>query len=146
LPKQDQAEARARINAPGFFADIPVMAGAKDGLEHLAETFDVWIVSKPLDSSPTCRDEKARWLTQGLGLEWASQRLILAPDKSLIRGDILLDDAPKPHWFSDAEWTPVLYSHPWQRFSNLAGLAGWDWSRTTTDLISARATNAGTMY
>lgn len=43
----------------------------------------------------------AQWLVEHIGDGW-DRRLILTPDKSLVVGDILLDDAPKHEWYGAA--------------------------------------------
>lgn len=121
LPKAAQHEARAVTNRAGFFRELPVMPGAVDGLHALAEQADVWIVTKPLEANPTCRDDKAVWLAEHFGADWV-RRLIITPDKSLVDGDILLDDGPHLRWWDSASWVPVVFPWPWN------GL-GTDWER-----------------
>lgn len=128
-----ETEMRELVNSPGWFEALPAVDGAADAMAELAEVADVWVCSKPLEANPTCRDEKARWLNEHIGDGW-DKRLILAPDKSMIRGDVLLDDAIKAHWVPAATWTPVVYSapfnspgtkfgHQWPQFSWSDGVA-----------------------
>lgn len=127
--------ARAMVNSPGWFADLPVTEGAVEGLTELAEHAEIWICSKPLDTNPTCRDEKASWLTRHFGEEWA-RRLIIAPDKSLIRGDVLLDDAPYLEWFERAQWRTVIFPTPWNGDgSKWAGHQRWTWGNPAKALL-----------
>lgn len=133
--KADRERARALVNTSGWFADLPVVDGAIEGLNRLADIADVWICSKPLAANPTCRDEKAAWLARHFGSYWAD-RLILAPDKSMITGDVLLDDAPKLAWLPRAQWVPVVFTTPWNGpGSNWEQFAHWDWAEDVTTLI-----------
>lgn len=125
--------ARKMVDSPGWFSELPVTPGAVDGLRELAEYAEVWICSKPLEANPTCRDEKAAWLARHFGKEWAA-RLILAPDKSLVHGDILLDDAIKPEWLERATWTPVVFPTPWND-GELPTAGRWTWGNYSLDLI-----------
>lgn len=135
LPKADRSEARKRINTPGFFADLPPVHGAREGMEQLIDLANVWVVSKPLEANPTCRDDKARWLAEHIGDGW-ERRLILAPDKSMVRGDVLLDDAPKPEWLLRAEWVPVIYPWAFNGEHSLWGdIPSWRWGDDFEDLI-----------
>lgn len=118
-----EARMRLVVNTAGWFESLPPVEGAADAMTELAEVADVWVCSKPLESNPTCRDEKARWLIEHIGEGW-DKRLILAPDKSMIRGDVLLDDAIKAHWVPSATWTPVVYSAP---FNGPGTKFGQDW-------------------
>jgi len=118
-------DARRMIESPGWFFDLPVTEGATEGVPELMEHFDVWVCTKPLEANPTCRDEKGAWLRRHFpALE---DRLIIAPDKSLIRGSILLDDAIKPAWTNRAEWLPVVFTEPF----NGAGSEWADWPHWT---------------
>ncbi len=117
------------------------MPGAVDGFLELAEVAPVWIVTKPLEANLTCRDDKALWIRQHLGKEW-ERRLIITPDKSMVHGSVLLDDAPKPEWFGRATWVPVIY--PWS-FNGLgsewADLPRWQWGDWPQRLLGV--TNEG---
>ena len=136
LPKSQKWEAQKVAHQQGFFRDLPPIEGAVEGLQSLAELATVWIVSKPLQANPFCRDEKAQWLDHHIGPRW-SDRLILAPDKSLIRGNILLDDAPKLEWIDAASWEPIVYPHNWNTHpdSKWAEFPKWSWSDPIEDLV-----------
>jgi len=125
--KDCESAVRSLVETEGWFEALPPIDGARSGLNRLSKAADVWIVTKPLEKNPTCRDEKARWLTKHMGDGW-DRRLILTPDKSLIRGDVLLDDAIKPEWVPAADWEPVVYAHPWNTNGPHAGppTPGWD--------------------
>lgn len=119
--------ARAEVDSSRWFLDLPVVDGAVDGLHKLAEVADVWICTKPLEANATCRDDKAAWLGRHFGERWLP-RLILAPDKSMVRGHVLLDDAPKPAWFPLAAWRPVIFPTAWNGSgSEWEGLPRWSW-------------------
>lgn len=120
--------AHQMVETAGWYLELPPVAGALDGLATLAVHADVWLCSKPLEKNPTCRDDKGAWVRRHLGPDW-ERRLIIAPDKSMIRGDLLLDDAPNPAWFATASWAPVIYTAPYnERGSEWAGLPHWTWS------------------
>lgn len=125
--------ARAIVDHTRWFMDLEPTAGAQEGLERLSEQAEVFVCSKPLEANRWCRDDKAAWLKKHFGKHWVS-RLILAPDKSMVRGDILLDDAPKARWLSRAEWRPVIFPTAWNgvgsKFSSKTGLDDfqrWSW-------------------
>lgn len=118
---------RAETYKPGFFADLTPIDGAVEGFHALADHADVWICSKPLHGNPTCHSDKMAWVERWLGKDWG-RRLILTPDKSMVRGDILLDDAPKLEWIPRAVWAPVVFTRPWNRAgSEWEHLPDWSW-------------------
>lgn len=135
IDPEHRKAARKMVDAPGWFWNLQPTSGAIDGLHALAEKADVWLCTKPLESSPTCRDEKAAWVEKWLGAEWL-RRLIITPHKGLVRGDVLLDDAPNPDWFEDATWTPVIYTASWNGIdTKWDGLPRWQWGDDIGTLI-----------
>jgi 5'(3')-deoxyribonucleotidase len=75
-----------------FFRKLAPLSGAVEGIKELARRgHDVWILTKPSVLNPLCYTEKRLWVEDHLGLSWC-ERLIISPDKSLLMGDILIDD------------------------------------------------------
>lgn len=75
----------------GFFMEMEPIEDAVIAVKTLAEHYDVWFLSAPSWRNPLCLAEKNYWVRQHFGLEWA-ERLILCSDKSLLKGDYLIDD------------------------------------------------------
>jgi 5'(3')-deoxyribonucleotidase len=118
--------ARKRIDTTHWFRDLPVTPGALDGVPMLMEVFDVWVCTKPLEVNPWCRDDKGAWLREHFpDLE---HKMIIAPKKSLVRGDILLDDAPALTCIPEANWIPVVFPSVFNGEHSLwHGLPTWTW-------------------
>lgn len=136
IPDRFQRTAsRHMVNTSGWFRNLPVTEGAVAGLNELAEHAEVWICTKPLEANVTCRDEKADWLAEHFGSEWVN-RLILAPDKSLVLGNVLLDDAPHPAWYERSAWEPVIFTMTWNGDgSKWGGLPHWSWGDPIEQLL-----------
>ena len=83
---------RDLLDTSHFFQYIPVTDGAIEGVKELMEYFDVWVCTKPLDANQFCRDDKMWWIKEYFPA--LSSKVIMAPKKSLIFGQTLLDDAP----------------------------------------------------
>jgi 5'-nucleotidase len=127
--------ARAMVDAPGWFGSLPVTPGATDGVARLLDAgVDVWVCTKPLEVNPTCHHDKFHWLNRHFPA--LAERLVICPDKSLMRGAVLLDDAPKPHWFKVALWEPVIFPAPFNA-SQFDGVRRWSWSDPVADLFGA---------
>lgn len=133
--KAHRTAARAMIETAGWFEQLPPTPGAIDGVHRLLDVgIDVWVVTKPLEENPTCRDGKGAWLRQHLPM--LERKLILAPDKSLVVGDVLLDDAPKPEWFDAALWQPVIFTAPFNGAgSDWGHLPHWSWIDPLAELV-----------
>ncbi len=137
MSPHQSARLRAHINETrGWFRELSVTAGAVDGVAALkAAGIDIWVCTKPLEANPSCRDDKGAWLREHF--PQLENKLIIAPDKSLIHGDVLLDDAPKLSWFSDATWRPVIFPSVFNGpGSEWDGLPSWGWSDPISDLIN----------
>lgn len=125
----ERATARAMVDTAGWFAELPVTPGAIEGVELLHEHFDVWVCTKPLETNPTCLNDKQAWLHRHFPT--LENRMVTAPNKALIVGDILLDDAPNPDWFPHATWTPVIFATPYNQAAPWANLPRTTWSSPT---------------
>lgn len=132
--RAERRRARAMVDAPGWFAELPVTPGAVEGVDGLlAAGIDVWVCTKPLEVNPTCHSDKAQWIARHFPA--LTERLIIAPDKSMVIGDVLLDDAPKPEWFERAAWTPVIFPAPFTD-GQWGDLSRWVWGDPIEALIA----------
>lgn len=75
----------------GFFANLDPIEGGIETVKELMEHFDVWILTSPSVLNPLCYTEKRIWIEKYFGLEFCN-KLIICPDKSLLKGDYLIDD------------------------------------------------------
>jgi 5'-nucleotidase len=142
LDPEHRRLARAAALAPGVYRELPPTEGSVEGLARLAAVADVWICTRPAAGAVTCRDEKAAWMAEHHGSHWL-ERMIMTPDKSRVRGDVLLDDAPWPEWTRQALWTPVIYAEPFNgEGSAWAGLPRWSWADDPATLVTMAATRA----
>lgn len=91
----------------GFFRDLEEIKGACAAMRVLKDWgHDVWILTRPSTMNRLCYTEKADWVHKHLGQEWV-EKLILCPDKSLLKGDLLIDDNPWPGF----EGVQIQYGH-----------------------------------
>eukprot|EP01055_Gregarina_sp_Pseudo9_P001252 Gregarina_sp_Pseudo_9__1251@NODE_182_length_3802_cov_18_335902_g168_i0_p2_GENE_NODE_182_length_3802_cov_18_335902_g168_i0NODE_182_length_3802_cov_18_335902_g168_i0_p2_ORF_typecomplete_len236_score27_33NT5C/PF06941_12/1_6e33HAD_2/PF13419_6/0_00058HAD/PF12710_7/0_0087Put_Phosphatase/PF06888_12/0_22Hydrolase/PF00702_26/0_2_NODE_182_length_3802_cov_18_335902_g168_i0270977 len=100
----------------GFWSTMPPAPGAVEAMHEMAQSgLNVWVVSAP-DSFLTgkCAKEKYEWIETHLGPEWKN-RLILTQDKTLIHGDLLIDDKPDASTGCRASraWRHVAYCQPY---------------------------------
>lgn len=88
----------------GFFADLAPLPGAINSIKALHQNpfYDVYILTAPSVFNPMSYTEKRTWVGKHLGLEMA-HRLIINPNKGLMRGDILIDDSYGSHGQSQFE-------------------------------------------
>ena len=111
LGKREAKAVRAFIEKTDFFRDLPVIPGARLVVEDLLERgHDLWVCSKPLEANPWCANSKMAWIEEHF--PELSGKVILAPNKGMIAGDVLLDDAIKERDIAGASWVPVHYTYP----------------------------------
>lgn len=123
----DRVKTRYMLDKSSFFRTLPITMGAREGVQDLMVHFDVWVCTKPLDTNPTCRDDKMWWISQYFPELYS--KVIMTPKKSLVHGDILLDDAPDLICVSDARWTPVVFTDTFNgAHSKWGHLPFWSWS------------------
>lgn len=119
--------ARSFLEVGHAFAEFPVIEGAQEGVTDLLDRgHDLWVCSKPLEVNHHCMDDKATWLRRYF--PWLATRLILAPDKTMVHGDVLLDDAPPPFTFPQYPWAPVVFTRAFNGEGSTWGhLPHWSW-------------------
>lgn len=108
-PKRWQQDVRNIIQSPGFFRQLPPVDGALHALQHMVDVgHDVRICTSPLTRFDNCVTEKFHWVNDHLGEDWVP-RIIVAKDKTWVRGDYLIDDKPQVDGSQTPTWTHVLY-------------------------------------
>lgn len=101
------------MNDPRFYSELEPIRGAKTVLRAMLKRgHDVRFVTSPWVSNPTCASDKLNWVVKHYGAHWG-QRVIITTDKTLVRGDVLIDDKPEITGAADPEWVHVLYSQPY---------------------------------
>ncbi len=133
-----RSRAMELVESPGWFLDLPVTPGAVDGINRLAEIpgAEVWICTKPMEANPTCRNDKQAWVERHLGHKWA-QRLIMAPDKGVVRM------AAGVAWALRAAWVPVIFPMAWNGDGTAwDGLLRWSWDDDVNTLAEIAKANA----
>ena len=100
LAKYQEAHTLAKQNTgidypqsiPNFFLDLEPIKGAIEAVLFLSKDYDVYFLTAPSYMNPLSYTEKRLWIEKYFGLEWC-KKLILAYDKSLLKGDYLIDDS-----------------------------------------------------
>jgi len=117
---------RRVMDTPGFYANLPLVEGAAEALNAMLDDgHDVMLCSSPWTTNPTCASDKYDWAERMLGVGWAD-RVILTKDKTLVRGDILIDDKPSIAGRMEPTWRHILFDAPYNRtVTHLPRLSQW---------------------
>lgn len=123
-PDADDLIATAQ-NHPELYISLPVIDGAKQGLETLERLgYNVFICSTPAEDNPTCASQKLAWIKDNFGVRWVP-KVILTSDKTLVRGDILIDDKPIIKGAMEPEWEHIIFDASYNKQAKGRRLAHW---------------------
>jgi 5'-nucleotidase len=101
---------RKPLHREGFWEELPPYDGAVEFVEALDNAgHEVYIATAPFPSD-VCMWGKKMWVENHLHF-LAPSRLILAHDKFLLRGDMLVDD--KPENLLQFRGGRILFNQPW---------------------------------
>jgi 5'-nucleotidase len=111
--------AKPIMSEPGFFVSLAPIVGAVQAIKQLqTDGWEIFFCTSPLSNYEHCVPEKYKWIEIHFGREWTS-RIIVTKDKTLVRGDYLIDDRPtaaiaargvaKPIWYH------ILYDQSYNR-------------------------------
>jgi len=75
----------------GFFLYLDEIPGAIDGFRKLQQKYDVYILTSPSFYNVNSFTEKAQWVLKHLDFD-VLEKTIMSGDKSLLKGDYLIDD------------------------------------------------------
>ena len=135
LPGHLQAYAAELYGTVGFFESLPPVSGAVEAARALlAAGHDVRICTAPVNQYRYCAGEKIAWVEQHLGTEW-TRRVIIAKDKTWVRGDILIDDKPNIEGTLPPLWQHRLYDAPHNRRLDVPRIV-WTQPDTWADLLA----------
>jgi len=116
--KMTDEDSKWLMSQPRFFEDMDLLPGAKEALTSIlaSGTIEPFLCTAPVVSSPICWTEKVQAVKRKLGPHWVD-RLIITHDKTLVNGDILIDDKPKIRGINeeDTPWVHVIFDAPYNR-------------------------------
>lgn len=118
---------KAIYGAEGFFYSLSPMPGCIEALKEMADMgHDVFICTSPITEYKNCVSEKYQWVEKHFGMDW-TEKLILTKDKTLIKGDMLIDDKPVVTGIKIPEWQHIVYDMPYNRhIKGKLRLKSWD--------------------
>ncbi|MBN2048331.1 MAG: hypothetical protein JW750_10850 [Anaerolineaceae bacterium] len=122
LRKESPADYRDKITdimvGEDFFCSMQPIPGA---LEAIAEMemlgWQVFLCTSSFFNYSECAACKFAWVKEHLGSGWR-RRTIITGDKTLVRGDYLIDDKPYIQGAVMPVWEHILYDQPYNRMVN----------------------------
>lgn len=125
-------------NEKDFFNSLPIIEGAKEALNQMIEKgYEVFLCTSPLQNFQYCVLEKYEWINTHFGKEWVA-RIILTRDKTIVNGDILIDDRPEIQGSDFPKWKHILFHQPYNSQVNKPRIVMWDeWEAVVLDVINS---------
>lgn len=113
------------MNLPDFYEHLEPVPGWIEAMHEIAAAgHEVFIVTTPWWTTENCTRDKLNWVARHLGEEWR-KRVILTGDKTLVQGDILVDDKPQIHGVGTPSWTHVIYEQPYNAPAPGSRIKNW---------------------
>lgn len=101
------------FNDECFYESLEPIDGALVALRALEGMgHEVFIVTSPWIYNPTCASQKIAWVREHLGDDWA-KRTVITGDKTLVSGDILIDDKPTVTGVAAPDWEHIIFEQPY---------------------------------
>jgi len=98
-----------------FILNLEPAPGGIDAVHAmLAEGHDVRFCTSYLFEYEFCVVEKYAWIEKHFGLDFI-ERIIITRDKTLVTGDILIDDKPEISGLIKPSWEHIIYDRPFNR-------------------------------
>jgi 5'-nucleotidase len=128
------------MSAPGLFIAFEPADGCVKAVKEMVDAgLSVFFCSAPLPFQyESCVAEKYAWVRHHFGEEFLP-RIIITRDKTVIKGNVLIDDKPRVSGAcAKPEWTHILYSQSYNK--NVVGVprfTKWsDWRESLAPFIS----------
>ncbi|MBI4855070.1 MAG: 5'-3'-deoxyribonucleotidase [Acidobacteria bacterium] len=113
-------------SAPGFFRNLEPTKGAIEAIKSLtAQGHDIRICTSPLSHYENCVLEKFEWVEKYFGRDF-TKRIILTKDKTMVRGDLLIDDKPEVKGVFTPTWEHILFDYPYNKHVAEKRRLNWD--------------------
>ena len=114
----------------GFYLSFPPIPEGIEAVRKMVELgHHVFICTAPLtnpdDHDYHCLGEKYRWVKKYLGEEFI-ERIIPAKDKTMVHGEILIDDKPEITGVKTPSWEHVVFDSSYNQHVTDKRRINWD--------------------
>jgi 5'-nucleotidase len=125
-PEHLHDKIRELCHSKGFIRSLPPISGGVEAVKSMVkEGYDVRFCTSPLLTYENCVLEKYQWIEEHFG-ETYVDRIIFTRDKTLIHGDILIDDRPEITGVVTPTWEHILYDRAYNRHITDKRRLTWD--------------------
>lgn len=141
-PEYYRAEIKDLQASPGFILGLPPVPRALEAVRAMLDAgHDVRICTAPLSRFTHCVPEKFQWVEDHLGPEWVA-RIVLTKDKTLVRGDVLIDDKPEVTGGLVPTWEHLVFEAPYNTAAGGRRVNWGNWQEVLAQIELERAEHA----
>jgi 5'-nucleotidase len=116
------------LKRDGFFRHLPVNQAGVQALQEIAALgHKIIICTSDIFANQTALTDKRAWVHKHLGLDLA-KTMIFTRDKTLVRGNYLIDDKPIITGAMTPEWEHIIFDQPFNREINDKKRIAMDWA------------------
>ncbi len=99
-------------NRKGFIRSVPPVPGAILAVREMQfRGHEVMVCTSPLLGNPYWEEETLAWIKEHFG----NLEVRIGPDKTIVPGDILIDDKPKITGSRTPKWQQIIFDQPYNR-------------------------------
>lgn len=110
----------------GLIENLEPVEGCIEALKKIKELgHDIFICTSPLTDYENNIVEKYKWIEKNLGKEW-TKKIIFTKDKTLIKGDVLIDDNPEIKGLKNPEWEHIIFDRVYNKHIKDKKRLTWD--------------------
>ena len=129
VPELTSSDVFDIINTPGFTRNLSMMPGAIEALQEMKargwRTVIVTSLPRARNTPGQMIQEKLEWIDYYLKGLIAERDIVITHEKYLVKGDILIDDAP--HNLSVFPGATIAFHQPWnEHMTTTARVEHWD--------------------
>ncbi len=139
IPGESRDAFNAIPHAPGFFADLEVIAGSQEALLELSRHHDIYITSAAMEV-PSSFADKFQWMERNFPFI-PPRRIVFCGDKNIVNADVLVDD--RSRHFKGFRGTGILFTAP-HNARETADLRANNWNEVLQILQGGRPESAST--
>lgn len=126
------------INRRRFYETMePIDSKVIPTLKRLNETHNIFLCTAPPASNHLAMQEKVNWIVKHLGKEWLN-RLIVSRDKTVVHGDLLIDDKPEITGVNpNPTWKHIVFERQYNKNTDKPKLNQWDFDTMNHFILNA---------
>lgn len=125
-PEHLRDKVESIYTSKGFFESLDPIEGAIEAIQEMkALKVQIAFCTAPLSQYEHCVLEKYKWIEKHFDFDW-TKRIIMTKDKTIVKGDYLIDDRPNIKGLFQPEWKHLLFERIFNQHIKNVEKINWD--------------------